>query len=285
MLASSSAGHADRAQAASGTAELDGLSRTVPPGGATSHQSERHLQGVGDVSHTAQQPRPARLGQVSDLQSAPGRQHLDPPQVHGQHRQALNSLASPAGLHGHAPLSRQTASAHRGHSQGLQTRDVGQLQSQPATVPTHGSTAARPNQLQPPETQGIPRQHCAWRLQPGSASLQGGINSSDSHSNPYSATKPKHPASRSINLPAANDVHPPANGAAGMHQKQQQQQLVHTRHHQPSNDGAAWPSVKGRVRADEGTMAVKVAGPGSWRMPESRRQVSVNALARMPSHT
>ena len=36
------------------------------------------------------------------------------------------------------------------------------------------------------------------------------------------------------------------------------------------------------MHANDDAAPLKVAGPGSWRMPESKRQVSVNALARTP---
>ncbi|KAL0031840.1 hypothetical protein WJX79_010686 [Trebouxia sp. C0005] len=147
------------------------------------------------------------------------------------------------------------------------------------------SVAAQPQILSKDGTSSgptaSPGQQPTWNPQRVSSSFQGVPNPHAGLGNSNQASKPKHALGKFANLPAAHSLHPSDHAASD---SSQQQQRAHSRSQKPGSRPAAWPSVNGHasMHANDDAAPLKVAGPGSWRMPESKRQVSVNALARTP---
>ncbi len=270
-----------RLQSASGCAQLDALSETLRPGTALSQQPDRHPPRGGDMSQAPKRQKQANSAQASDTASETGWQQLQQTQMRGHLKQTLDGMATAAGLDGHVAPSRQLTSGSLGVSHSLHSQHATQLQVQPDRRSMHGSAAAGLTQMPSQVVQASPGQQPTWNPQQVSSSFQGVPNPHAGLGNPNQASKPKHALGRFANLAAAHSLHPSDHAAAGL---SQQQQRAHSRSQKPGSRPAAWPSVNGHasVHANDDAAPLKVAGPGSWRMPESKRQVSVNALARTP---
>ncbi|DBB06515.1 hypothetical protein WJX77_008481 [Trebouxia sp. C0004] len=267
-----------RVQSASGCAQLDALSETLRPGIPLSQQPDRHPPRGEDESQATKWQKQASSTQASDTASGTGRQQLQQTRMHGQPRQTLDGMAAAAGLAGHVAPSRQLTSESLGFSHSLHNQHAKQLQVQTDRRSMHGSAAAGLTQVPSEVLQASPWQQPTWNPQQGSSSFQGVHNPHAGLCNPNQASKPKHALGRFVNLPAAHSLHSLDQAASGL---SQQPQRAQSRSQQPGSRPAVWPSVNGHASNDDGA-SLKVAGPGSWRMPESKRQVSVNALARTP---
>ena len=210
-----------------------------------------------------------------------GWQQLQQTQTRGLPKQTLDGMATAAGLDGHVAPSRQLTSGSLGLSHSLHSQHADQSQVQPDRRSMHGSAAAGLTHKPSHVLQASSGQQPTWNSQQGSSSVQGVRNPNAGPGNPNQALKPKHALGRFANLPAAHSLHPSDHAASGL---SQQQQHAHSRSQKPGSRPAAWPSVNGHasMHANDDDAPLKVAGPGSWRMPESKRQVSVNALARTP---
>jgi len=271
-----------RLQSASGCAQLDALSETLRPGSALSQQPDRHPPRGGDMSQATKWPKQAGSSQASATARETGRQQLQQTRMHGQPKQTLDGMATAAGLDGHVAPSRQLTSGNLGLNHSLHSQHANHSQVQPDRCSMHGSAAAGLSQVPSQVMQASPRQQPTWNPQQGSSNFQGVHNPHAGLGNPLNqASKPKHALARFVNLPAGHSLQPPDHAASGL---SQQQQRAHNRSHQPGSGPAAWPSVNGHasVHANDDAASLKLAGPGSWRIPESKRQVSVNALARTP---
>ena len=190
-------------------------------------------------------------------------------------------MATAAGLEGHVAPSRQLTSGNLRLSHSLHSQHAIQSQVQPDRRSMHGSAVAGLTQVPSQVVQALPGQQPIWNPQQGSSSFQGVHNPHAGLGNLNQSSEPKHAVGRFVNLTAAHSLHPPDQAASGL---SQQPQRTPSRSQQPGSRPAAWPSVNGHasVHANDDAAPLKVAGPGSWRMPESKRQVSVNALARTP---
>ncbi len=272
-----------RLQSASGCAQLDALSETLRPGTALSQQPDRDPPPPrgGDLSQATKRQKQASLAQASDTAAETGWQQLQQTQMRGHPKQTLDGMATAAGLNGHVAPSRQLASGSLGLSHSLHSQHAIQSQVQPDRRSMHDRAAAGLTQMPSQVVQASSGQQPTWNPQQGSSSFPGVHNPHAGVGNLNQASKPQHALGRFANLPAAHSLHPSDHAASGL---SQQQQHAHSRSQKPGSRPAAWPSANGHasVHANDDAAPLKVAGPGSWRMPESKRQVSVNALARTP---
>ncbi|KAA6423814.1 MAG: hypothetical protein FRX49_06385 [Trebouxia sp. A1-2] len=266
-----------RRQSASGCAQLDALSETLLSGGALSQQPDRHPPRGGDMSQANKWQKQASLSQSSGTAFEIGRQKLQQTQMHGPPKQTLDDMATAAGLDGHVAPSRQLTSGSMGLSHSLHSQHAVQSQLQPDRRSTHGSAAADLTQMPSQVVQASPGQQPTWNPQRVSSSFQGVPNPHAGLGNSNQASKPKHALGKFANLPAAHSLHPSDHAASD---SSQQQQRAHSRSQKPGSRPAAWPSVNGHasMHANDDAAPLKVAGPGSWRMPESKRQEPVQTL-------
>ena len=233
------------------------------------------------MSQATKRQKQASLAQASDTASETDWQQLQQTQICGHPKQTVDGMATTAGLDGHVAPSRQLASGSLGLSQSLHSQHAIQSQVQPDRRSMHGSAAAGFTHMPSQGVQALPGRQPTWNPQQSSSSFQGVPNPNAGPGNLNQTSKPKHALGRLANLPAAHSLHPSDHAASGL---SQQQQRAHSRSQKPIGRPAAWPSVNGHasMHANDDDAPLKVAGPGSWRMPESKRQVSVNALARTP---
>ena len=258
----------------SGGGHLTGLSDCTLPDAALPHRPDRHSSAHYDETDKAKRQRQAdpMPGLVLDSQISAWQQQS---QLHGQQRMTHNSLAMPVGFGIHA--SQLRTSAHNLH------RQSDHMQCQQDTPAMHGSCAATSSPLQSQPVQGGPLHHGAWRPQQQSASWQ---HPAYQDATRHPALKPKQPP-RSFNVPAAHSVQPSANGAAanGLHHPNSSTTSGMQQQSASMPSGFTLVRTRNSVHADDDTSSPRVVQPRSWRMPESKRQVSVNALARTPLGT
>ena len=279
---SASAHSGNQVQLPSGGGHLIGLSDCTLPDAALPHRPDRHSSAHYDETDRAKRQRQAdpTPGLVLDSQISAWQQQS---QLHGQQRRTHNSLAVPAGFEMHASQLRT--------SEDNLHRQSDHMQCQQDTPAMHGSLAATSSQLQSQPAQGGPLHHAAWRPQQHSASWQHpAYQDATLISLRHPALKPKqglHAPPRSFNVPAAHSMQPSANGAAANGLHHPNSSTTGGMQQRSANMPSGYTLVKTRnsVHADDDTSSPRVAQPGSWRMPESKRQVSVNALARTPLGT
>ena len=262
-------------------------------GCAQAQQAERRLQQHREMPQTTQWQRQPVSSQdtVHDTRINLQQQQQQQHRFHGQQRQTLNRIAEPAGLDVHAAHPRQSSSEQMGRSHSVHSQSgqlAAQLPSLQGRLSMHHKSAAEPSHPQSQPAQLPLSYQSALRQQQASAAWQTAGYTDAAHSVPHSSvTKPRHvvhPPARFLNLAATQSMQPSASGAGGVSQQQQQASCITANglQQQPSSMPVAWSSANGHgfVPGDDDMPGYRVAGPGTWRMPESKRQVSMNALAR-----
>ena len=99
----------------------------------------------------------------------------------------------------------------------------------------------------------------------------------------HTHSQPGQPHVRSFQVPAPHSMHASARSSANSDGQQRQIKPTSKPSLQHGASVAAWPRVDGVdtfLTEEVDPFNFRVASSGGWRMPESKRQVSVNALSR-----
>lgn len=225
-------------------------------------------------------------GNATSLQSSQqlgiaqrGRGHrpgMKMPSIHNNpnvwQQQSLEGLQGINGLAGQRPssaLSRQRPGMQNsGHSHS-------------AALPGHDSMMNDRTRLQP--WQSAQQPFCQQPEGPQHLHDAAAAAYSQQQQRPVS-THAGQPPVRSFQVPPPHSMHVTPDNLAKA-DKHRQADGSSANGLQQQGASAPWLSTNGSVVNDEDAFRCKLTGSGGWRMPESKRQVSVNALARTPFGT
>ena len=258
-------------------------------------------------------------GLQADARTAQNGQHAKQPQQAAS-RSKTNSSSDNSAISERLPQSngqatasllmppqakRQKQAAKAQHDATENAPDLWQLQQQPprstgygqgrmAELPQPGRHASQSNHTVHSSNQHVNGQHAdhseAWHSMPHSSAAHAQRQTVRRALSGQPAWNPGPPSSYQMQQLAAhthrhsqpNDAPQPAQTmlppANGMHQQHNQPSSFNQR---PAHVPHVWSPVNGfRPVNSSGDTAAHRARPGGWHMPESKRQVSVNALAR-----